>query len=150
MKIKKSISKYTTLEGEKKIYEYHYTVCGRKGCNKPQHKTQYYCEQHAKEYYDAYRRGKNILAIEKDPDIGDIKRGKWDYWVIYYIPSIHYCGITHKPYERMYGHKKKGTDVKGWKILDTAKTKIDALYIEMSYHLKGMNGHIELSRELAK
>jgi hypothetical protein len=126
-----------------------YKVCCRKGCNEPKHKKQHYCETHSKEFYASYRRGKNIFAIEKDLDVGkDIPRGKFDYYIIYYIPSIHYCGITNSPYDRLYQHKhyNKKVDIKGWCVLQTCNTYLEALAIEAEFHLMGMNGHIEMGR----
>ena len=70
-----------------------------------------------------------------------------DYYVIYYLPNEHYCGVSNNPKRRMDQHKAMGKDIEGWKVLQTAETKIEALAIECEFHLMGMNGHIEMSKE---
>ena len=64
-----------------------------------------------------------------------------DYYVVYYIPDEHYCGITNNPKKRMIVHKSKGMNVEGWRVLSCHDTLIEARHQENLFHsVLGMEG----------
>ena len=68
-------------------------------------------------------------------------RNKLDYFVVYYIPNEHYCGVTSNPQARMASHKHKGMDIEGWRVLSCHDTFIEARHQENLFHsMMGMNG----------
>ena len=73
-----------------------------------------------------------------------------DYYIIYYLPLENYCGITNCVPRMLSRHKHKSNlNTDGWRVLQTADTKLEALVIESRYHLElGMRGHNEITREL--
>ena len=62
-------------------------------------------------------------------------RYKRDYWTIYTLPSG-YIGISQQPLRRMDGHRARGRDTNGWRVLMTAPTKEWAKHYEALYQSK--------------
>ena len=70
---------------------------------------------------------------------------KLRFYVVYALPNFNntdevYCGFTNSTHNRIKNHKSSGKNVEGWFILDTVKTKEEALLIERRYHDNGYEG----------
>ena len=62
-------------------------------------------------------------------------------WLVYYIPSTNYCGITNDPPRRKSWHKHMGTDVEGFRVIYHSESKVEAAYHEALFQaVLGMNG----------
>ena len=63
-------------------------------------------------------------------------------WFVYYIPSIHYCGITKDLYSRESYHRTvNGTDTDGLRVLYHSMNGKDAAYHEALFQATlGMEG----------
>ena len=62
---------------------------------------------------------------------------------VYYIPSIHYAGVSgmHHINERIAKHKHYGVDVEGWRIMNVFESREEARHHENLLHSwMGMNG----------
>ena len=59
---------------------------------------------------------------------------KLDYYVIYYIPSHNYLGMTNEPVSRMNYHKRTGKDTSEFKILYCCESRKEAKYMEAMFH----------------
>lgn len=68
------------------------------------------------------------------------KLGMLDYFVVYYLPSCHYVGITNQPKARMYDHERFGRDTTGWKVLFCSEDRHEARLIENRFHDMGCEG----------
>ena len=107
-------------------------------------------KEERREYYREYYK-KNTEKRKESIKKYQMKRyhtEKLDYFVVYYIPDAHYCGVTNYPSQRMASHRTKNKfNTDGWRVLACADTKLEAIKLEMQYHvLLGMNGHTELTR----
>jgi hypothetical protein len=68
------------------------------------------------------------------------KLGLLDYFIVYYIPSAHYVGITNQPKARMKHHKKHGRDTANWRVLFCSEDRHEARLMENRYHDMGFEG----------
>ena len=69
------------------------------------------------------------------------KRREANGWYIYYIPSIHYCGITNDLPSRRAWHKCKDIDVEGFRVLYHSMDKSEAAYHESMFQgVLGIHG----------
>jgi hypothetical protein len=59
---------------------------------------------------------------------------KLNYYIVYYIPSHHYLGITNEPESRMSYHKRTGKDISDFKVLYCCECRKEAKYIEALFH----------------
>ena len=66
--------------------------------------------------------------------------GMLDYYIVYYIPSAHYVGITSQPKARMLWHEKNGKDIKNWRVLFCSEDRYEARIMENRYHDMGFEG----------
>ena len=57
-----------------------------------------------------------------------------DYYVVYYLPKEHYCGVTNNPERRMTVHKSYGNDPEGWRVLSCHDTLLEARHQENLFH----------------
>ena len=64
-----------------------------------------------------------------------------DYYIVYYIPSEHYVGITNQPKLRMSDHKSHhGRNIEDWVVLFCSEDKYEARIIENRFHDMGFFG----------
>tara|TARA_R110001606_G_C14839895_1_gene585589 strand:+ start:34 stop:387 length:354 start_codon:yes stop_codon:yes gene_type:complete len=68
------------------------------------------------------------------------KLGILDHFVVYYIPSAHYVGITNQPKARLLWHKTNGKDIKNWRVLFCSEDRYEARIMENRYHDMGFEG----------
>ena len=64
---------------------------------------------------------------------------KNDFYTLYYLPEHHYIGITTQPSIRMRLHKSHGRHVLDMEVVDTFKTKREALDSEAYMQSIGYN-----------
>lgn len=65
---------------------------------------------------------------------------KTSYYSLYYLPEMHYVGVTNQIDLRMLNHRCKGKITEGHEIVCTFDTKREALDVERQLHLMGYNG----------
>ena len=56
------------------------------------------------------------------------------YYIVYYIPSNHYLGMTNEPESRMSYHKRTGKNIENFKVLYCCESRKEAKYIEAMFH----------------
>jgi hypothetical protein len=61
------------------------------------------------------------------------KLKRLDYYLLYYIPSHHYIGITNEPTSRFNYHKRTGKEIEDIKILYTCESRKDIKYMEAMF-----------------
>lgn len=62
------------------------------------------------------------------------KDKRLDYYLLYYIPSHHYVGITNEPESRFLYHKRTGKNIEDIKILYTCESRKEIKYMEAMFH----------------
>lgn len=69
------------------------------------------------------------------------KNKRLDHYVVYYIPSHHYVGMTNEPGSRMQYHKGTGKNVDEYKVLYACECRKEAKYHEALFQsVLGMEG----------
>jgi len=66
--------------------------------------------------------------------------GMLDHFIVYYIPSAHYVGITSQPKARMKQHERMGRDTTDWRVLFCTEDRYEARLMENRYHDMGFEG----------
>jgi hypothetical protein len=61
------------------------------------------------------------------------KLKRLDYYLLYYIPSHHYIGITNEPESRFNYHKRTGKEIEDIKILYTCESRKEIKYMEAMF-----------------
>ena len=89
-----------------------------------------YCDESC---YKKYRRESRMALYQAEI---------LDYYVVYYIPSIHYVGFTKNLKNRMRVHEKS-TDINNWRVLYCNADKKTAAYHEALFQsvlsINGLN-----------
>ena len=62
------------------------------------------------------------------------KAKRLDHYIVYYIPSHHYVGVTNEPISRMHYHKRTGKNVEQMRVLYATECRIKAKYHEAMFH----------------
>ena len=74
----------------------------------------------------------------------EIRDNRTKVYYVYYIPSVHYCGVTNHLSVRMSQHKTvEGIDTEGWRVLYASKDPKEAAYHEALFQsvlaIEGVN-----------
>ena len=77
---------------------------------------------------------------EANKDKCQAYRRKWkharidNFYTVYFIPQHFYLGYSKQPRLRMLDHNALGKDTTNWQVIDTFKTKKEAVDLERTLH----------------
>lgn len=100
-----------------------------KSCNVIKSLDQFHKDKKSKDGHRFY-----CKACRKEYSAKRFKEKKLDYYILYYIPSHNYAGITNEPESRFSYHKRTGKDIDNVKILYACKSRKEIKYMEAMFH----------------
>lgn len=80
--------------------------------------------------------------LAKNREIGrkQAAKGTMKKFAVYYLPEMHYVGVTNNIQRRMRNHRSRGRITEGYEVMCYFERHIDAVWFEVMLHQRGYHG----------